>query len=668
MAYLADITLRQGIALLVIIVSVLAGGTFLAIQLTTNYLVNEDARANARDWAEFLVANVADLKQIATGELPSTASLAFLDAARKSNKVFRYVIFNQRGYSQFVADDQGSSSVGLSEFSAEAAKSVALKQTIVNTSEGDGQKTPEYFGHAYVPIIVDGEAVGAVAAFVNETAQHTRFRNAFLIAALSLCTLIAFSFSVPAVAWYRRTREKQHTERRIRYLAHHDVLTGLANRAQLIERLQRMLASLPPDSPQMAVHFIDLDRFKEINDTLGHDVGDFLLQTISDRMRKCARIEDLVARLGGDEFVVIQSHVSGKPQAEAFAKRLVESLSQPVIFGQQEIAATITIGVAMAPEDGNTSERILKSADLALYAGKSAGRDCVRFFSPELDDALQERIRLEKLIRDAVVNNRFELHYQPIYEGDVNHLAGYEALLRLPALDGLYISPTTVIPLAEEMHLIDKIGAWVIYEACRTAAAWPSSLIVSVNLSPSQFASGTIVETVADALRQSGLAPKRLELEITETLLLGNIENTVEQLRALKAFGVAIAMDDFGTGYSSLSYLWKFPFDKIKIDRSFMDGFEKPGRDVETIIKTIIALSRELNMRVTAEGVETEGQASFLFNAHVDQVQGFYLGRPIPASEVGAHMIRAFRETLPSSDDVKPAETAVPRRNGAASQ
>ncbi len=668
MAYLADITLRRGIVLLVIIVTILAGGTFLAIQLTTSYLVNEDARANARDWAQFLVANVTDLKQIATGELPSAASLAFLDAARKSNRVFRYVIFNRRGYSQFIADAQRSSSVSLSEFSPDAAKSVALRRTIVNTSDGDGERMPQHFGHAYVPIIVDGEAVGAVAAVVDETAQRDRFRNAFLTAALSLCTLIAFSFAVPAAAWYRRTREKQGTERRMRYLAHHDVLTGLANRAQLIERLQCMLASLPPDGPQMAVHFVDIDRFKEINDTLGHDAGDFLLKTVAERMRMCARIEDLVARLGGDEFVVVQSNVTGKPQAEAFAKRLTESLSQPMTFSKQGIAATITIGVAMVPQDGNTSERVLKSADLALYAGKSAGRDCVRFFSPELDEALQGRIRLEKLIRDAVVNNGFELHYQPIYEGDVNHLAGYEALLRLPAPDGSQISPLTVIPMAEEMHLIDKIGAWVLREACRTAATWPSSLIISVNLSPSQFVNGTIVETVADVLRQSGLPPERLELEITETLLLGNKENTMEQLRALKALGVAIAMDDFGTGYSSLSYLWKFPFDKIKIDRSFMEGFEKPGQGVETIIKTIIALSRELNMRVTAEGVETAGQASFLFNAHVDQVQGFYLGRPLPASEVGAHMIRAFHETLPSSDDANPAETDLSCRTDAASR
>jgi diguanylate cyclase (GGDEF)-like protein len=470
--------------------------------------------------------------------------------------------------------------------------------------------------------------------------------------------LTGLSFGVPAIAWYQRTKEKQQADRRIRFLAHHDALTGLANRARLIEKLESVLSLLPTTGGMVAVHFIDIDRFKEVNDTLGHDGGDFLLSTLGQRLSALTRIEDLVARLGGDEFVVIQTEVPSKDQAEAFAQRIAAILSGPLHFKEQEITPRVTIGVAVAPTDGKTPERLLKSADLALYNGKAAGRNCIRRFSPEMDEALQSRLKLEKIIRDAVAANRFVLHYQPVFESDDKHLVGFEALVRLPAPDGTLIPPATFIPVAEDIRLIDNVGQWVLQEACRTAASWPQNLTVAVNLSPAQFESGAINDVVAAALKESGLAPNRLELEITETLLLANNERTMAQLQQLKAMGVAIVMDDFGTGYSSLRYLWQFPFDKIKIDRSFMQSFEQSGRDVETVVKTIIALGRELRMRVTVEGVETANQADFLYDADADQVQGFFFGRPIPASEIGASILTNFRETLPAA---KPGQMPKPQ-------
>jgi EAL domain-containing protein (putative c-di-GMP-specific phosphodiesterase class I) len=290
----------------------------------------------------------------------------------------------------------------------------------------------------------------------------------------------------------------------------------------------------------------------------------------------------------------------------------------------------------------------LKSADLALYKSKADGRNCVRFFEPAMDAALQARIALEKTLRDAVLNERFILHYQPLFEVSGQRLIGFEALIRLPAEDGTLIPPMTFIPVAEELRLIDKLGAWVLREACKTALSWPDSLTVAVNLSPAQFEAGSISAIVAGALRETGLAPHRLELEITETLLLGNSEAIMTELQALKSMGVAIVMDDFGTGYSSLSYLWRFPFDKIKIDRSFMQGFDASGRDAETVVKTIIALGRELDMRVTVEGVETAQQAAFLDGADADQVQGFFFGRPVSASEVSAIILKDFQKLLPA--------------------
>jgi EAL domain-containing protein (putative c-di-GMP-specific phosphodiesterase class I) len=321
-------------------------------------------------------------------------------------------------------------------------------------------------------------------------------------------------------------------------------------------------------------------------------------------------------------------------------------LSAPIYFKEHDISARYTIGVALAPKDGASPERLLKSADLALYNGKAGGRGCIRFFSPEMDETLQKRIKLEKIVRDAVAHDGFVLHYQPVFEMNNKRLVGFEALVRLPAPDGTTIPPAAFIPVAEDMRLIDKIGAWVLHEACRTATAWPEYLTVAVNLSPAQFESGSIEDAVADALKCSGLAPHRLELEITEMLLLGSNEATMATLRKLKAMGASIVMDDFGTGYSSLSYLWKFPFDKIKIDRSFMASFEKSGRDVKTVVKTIIALGREMHMRVTVEGVETSQQVDFLYDADADQVQGFYFGKPVPASAISADILEDFRNAV----------------------
>ena len=337
-----------------------------------------------------------------------------------------------------------------------------------------------------------------------------------------------------------------------------------------------------------------------------------------------------------------------------------------MMLKDHEIVATASVGVALAPTDGTDPERLLKSADLALYKSKADGRNCVQFFMPEMDAALQGRIAMEKTIRDAVLHERFVLHYQPVFAISGRQLVGFEALVRLPAADGGLIPPNDFIPLAEDMRLIDKIGAWVLREACRAAAAWPEPLTVAVNLSPAQFTSGRVSAMVAAALEELGLAAHRLELEITETLLLGNSEAIMLELQSLKAMGVAIVMDDFGTGYSSLSYLWRFPFDKIKIDRSFMQGFDACGRDAETVVKTIVSLGRELNMRVTVEGVETAQQATFLDGIHADQVQGFFFGRPVSGAEVSVELLKDFQRkhskqstaVAPEIDGSTPPQTA----------
>jgi diguanylate cyclase (GGDEF)-like protein len=345
------------------------------------------------------------------------------------------------------------------------------------------------------------------------------------------------------VATFDDVTEWQKAQAQISYLAHHDALTGLANRTQLVKKLEKVLAVLPLKGGSVAVHFVDLDRFKKVNDTLGHDGGDFLLKTAAERLRSVTRVGDVVARLGGDEFVVVQTGVSSKDQADDLARRLTSAVTAPMKFRVQCMFAAVSVGVALAQEDGEDSERLLKSADLAMYKAKADGRNCIRFFQPEMDAELLARSKLEATIRDAVLHDRFELHYQPLFEMTERRLTGFEALIRLPAEDGILIPPLVFIPVAEELQLIERIGAWALRAACRTAVTWPGNLTVAVNLSPAQFLpglAGSISDIVAAALKDAGLAAHRLELEITETLLLGDSGAIMAELQTLKAMGVAI--------------------------------------------------------------------------------------------------------------------------------
>jgi diguanylate cyclase (GGDEF)-like protein len=648
------------VAIVSLVVFVFGLGVWQVLKSTVDRLLYWDATAAAESWAKYVAENVTDLEDIADGQPPSAESMAFLIRTQQIRHVFGFEILNLFGNVQLTSDGSKISSVRGTVHSDTAARSAELGRPVISVKEGTPPVRPKIYSEAYLPVIIDGRPRAVVAAYVDLTEQRDHFRQAFSFAALALCLLISGAVGIPSIAWYRRTKEKQQADRRIRFLAHHDALTGLANRTQLIEKLENALAVLPLRGGCLAVHFIDLDHFKEVNDTLGHDGGDFLLKTVAERLRAVTRADDIVARLGGDEFVVVQTDIDRKGQVEDFARRLTSAVTAPMKLKEQEIVATVSVGVALAPADGTNPERLLKSADLALYKSKADGRNCTCFFDSKMDTALQARIGLEKTLRDAVHNERFILHYQPLFEISGQRLIGFEALIRLPAEDGTLIPPMTFIPVAEDLRLIGKIGAWVLREACKAAANWPEPLTVAVNLSPAQFEAGSISNVVASALRETGLAPSRLELEITETLLLGHSEAVMIELQSLKAMGIAIVMDDFGTGYSSLSYLWRFPFDKIKIDRSFMQGFDASGRDAETVVKTIIALGRELNMRVTVEGVETAKQAAFLDGADADQVQGFFFGRPVSASEVGTIILKDFQKLLPAESTVTTYETRPP--------
>ena len=425
---------------------------------------------------------------------------------------------------------------------------------------------------------------------------------------------------------------KTRAEVREAELARHDPVTGLANRLRFREALGAAF-QLQRKGIDFAILCIDLDHFKQVNDTLGHPVGDALLKAVAERLRHNTRPTDLVARLGGDEFAVIQARATDTARAGVLAARLVDRLSRPYEIDGHTIVIGASIGVALAPADGHDADHLLKNADMALYRAKAQGRGTHRFFKSEMEGAARERHALEIDLRKALEGGQLELYYQPLVSLADHRASGLEALLRWRHPERGLVSPAKFIPLAEERGLIVPIGAWALQAACREAAGWPPHLRVSVNLSVLQFKHGDLERDVRTALDASGLDPRRLELEVTESLLLGDEPATIELLHRLKALGLTIALDDFGTGYSSLSYLRSFPFDKIKIDQSFVRDISN-RRDCVAIVRAVADLAQTLSMRTVAEGVETLDHLERVRAAGCDEVQGYFFSRPVPASDV----------------------------------
>jgi len=438
------------------------------------------------------------------------------------------------------------------------------------------------------------------------------------------------------VATYEDVTERQQAEAKIMHMARHDALTNLPNRLLFREKMEQALER----GEQFAVLFIDLDRFKGVNDTLGHPVGDALLCAVTKRLQMAVRGADTVARLGGDEFALIQ--IGARPtDAKELASRIIESISESFDVLGHQVVIGASLGIAMAPTDGTEPDLLLRNADMALYRAKGEGRGTYHFFQPEMDAQMQARRSLELDLRKALTNGEFEIHYQPLIDLASDKISGFEALVRWNHPERGIIGPDDFIPVAEEIGLIVPIGEWVLKQACKDAAAWPGKLTVAVNLSAVQFRHPALALSVVSALGASGLAPARLELEITETVLLQDNRTVLDVLHQIRELGVRISMDDFGTGYSSLSYLRSFPFDKIKIDRSFIRELGKEN-DCVAIIRAVTRLGRSLGMITTAEGVETAEQLKILREEGCTQVQGYLFSAPKPATEI-PQLLKKFR-------------------------
>ena len=538
-------------------------------------------------------------------------------------------------------------SQGLAVFSADGTLGLANPQfyhLVGIDAEAHGPGTPL---DALVGSILGSLGVGASAA-----ARRTRHEDKVLKRGRAFVRSLVLGDAVLSVHYapmpeggclttVENVTEKRRIDERIHFLATHDALTRLPNRTLFQLRVEDALARARRGKA-FAIQYLDLDRFKQVNDTLGHAVGDEVLQQATARLLACVRDTDTVARLGGDEFAILQADIDGTPDCDALAQRVIASLSAPYLVDGQDVSIGTSIGIALSPAHGVDYGTLLRSADTALYKSKDDGRGTWRFFAEALNQKLVLRRELERDLRAALIASEFELHYQPLMDTATRTVCGFEALLRWNHPVRGRIPPTEFIPVAEDTGLIREIGAWVMNTACREAAAWSLPVRIAVNVSAVQLRESTFVQSVQDCLSASGLVAGRLEIEITETVLMADPETTAAVLRELRSLGLSIAMDDFGTGHSSLASLHAFPFGKIKIDRSFIrDLGDRRGAD--QIVRAVVMLGKTLDMRVTAEGVETQPQLDFLCDAACDEIQGYLIGRPMPGSQVAA-----FLATSPS--------------------
>jgi diguanylate cyclase (GGDEF)-like protein len=536
----------------------------------------------------------------------------------------------------------------------------------------EGEIADRHILSTYVPVhVYDAAPVEAVLEVYNdvtELVEQTELGQRKILAAVLGAMALVYIVVQLILARYHRLlraqeRERAAQEERIRHQAYHDALTGLPNRASFTEHLDEAMRRAKRAGWPLALLFLDLDLFKRVNDSLGHDAGDRLLRVAAERIRRAVREADMLFRMGGDEFTVLLEDVRGPEEAAMVAGRVLEGIAEPLQLQHHEISVTASIGIALYPRDDVVGERLVKSADTAMYRAKELGRNRYAFFAPEMNERVETQMQIEAALRRALKNEEFILHFQPRVSAATGRATGAEALLRWKHPEWGLVEPARFVPLLEETGLIVPVGAWVLAEACRRAKAWEAAglppLRVSVNLSSRQFRSDALFEAVSEALRSSGLAPQLLEVELTESLLVENVDHAMGVMGKLKAIGTAISIDDFGTGYSSLGYLKRFPIDSLKIDKSFVRDIATSPKDA-AIVKAISALARSLGMGLIAEGVEEPWQVEFLRARHCTEMQGYFFSRPLPAESLTEALSRAYpmpasaaRASIHSADSLR---------------
>lgn len=616
-----------GLALLCALIAVTA---FLAPgKISTLELRREAVTAADRIRAQMLKEPDAVFDALTRpGLAPQLANI--LEHTGYSHRVLRFELYDEAERLRFTS---GLSGLNLSDVPATATAGPTSETPEVALYEASAKGTsPTHFAVLTLPLQMNGEPRGTLVVYLNQTDQANVLSDYFGIIAAITLLLLGVGIATPVAFAWMRGQERRQAEEQVRYLESHDALTGLANRRAFIEGLSEAMQRMARDRTQIAVLGLDIDKFKEINDAADHAGGDQVLREIGARIKLTLRGRDLLARLSGDEFAIALVDITNLGDVMAFMNRLVDALRRPFQAGDKDLLLTTSVGIALAPADGDKPTTILRHAAIALARAKGDGGQRMCFFEPSMDKALQRRRLVEHELRLALGRDEFDVVYQPQYDLATERQIGTEALIRWHHPVHGKIAPGHFISVAEDTGLIVPIGEWVLRRACSDAATWSEPLTVAVNLSPAQFRDGDIAETVAQVLKETKLDPSRLELEITESLLINDTEEVLSKLNRLRDLGVAIAMDDFGTGYSSLSYLARFPFSKIKIDRQFIRNMTRDPA-MRAIVKTIIALGKSLDVTITAEGVETEEQAAMLREFGCPQVQGFLYGYPGAAEQ-----------------------------------
>ena len=646
------------IATLVVVVLVL-GANFAQFK-TLEHTLSVQARDDAFSMGNRIVKSVPDIERLTRTGTASTEQLLSLAHSIGYRGQITALFFD--------ADGVLRASVGAIHWTTQPewdARIAALVQTALATGSLQEEvfatpwttMEPQLLGAAVFPI-PDGakRTEGVVVAILNRSGSASGFYDAFIRLSLALSVVFSLALAVISTGFFLMRRQATASRRQVNYLAHFDQLTGLYNRSGFRSELNKLKRAGILACDRAAVVYVDLDNFKAINDSRGHGAGDAVLRHVGQSVRDCLGPNDIGVRYGGDEFVII-CQVQTPADAVAMAERVRAAIARPVITNRATITAQASCGICMGTQCGADVDIGLHHADLALYQAKLDGRNTYREYTPELESQIKRRIKIEDAVRNGLQNQAFELFYQPLIHAETHQCVGFEALLRLTDTDGVPLSPSEFIPVAETSGLIEQIGHWVLATAAEEAQTWPDHLFVAVNLSARQFDKGNLVAIVSETLSRSGLAPHRLELEVTESLLIQNTDSVGRQLSTLRGLGVSTAMDDFGTGYSSLGYLWRYGFDKLKIDRSFVIGLDRDAQRSAEIIDTIIVLAYRLDMNVTVEGIETEDQARIVSRLGCDQMQGYLFGRPMPAGDLPAYLLGNVTEA-----GAAPRRARSPRR------
>jgi diguanylate cyclase (GGDEF)-like protein len=641
-------------AILLAFVAALAASGYGLVNFAVDRLLVNNARITAENLVDFYLDNIPDFADVMRGETPTSDSIVFMHQAGSIGKMFRFRFYDADGRLRVSSDAIGEAFTHTERFPdlhPDAAASMAAEESFAFLGSPE-EHSPADFTVSVIPVKSSGKLQGWVELSIGQEGR----RELVLSEAIQIALLIALLIAIgPVFGFWYVTRQKSRVEKTLSFVTNHDQLTKLPNRPVFAAQLQETLSQAERRQEHTAIINIDIDRLRELYEQFGRDTIDSVLMEFAARLRAQAGPLGIAARLSDSEFVVLKSSIHDAMEAAQFARAALQALTQPVNIGEQGVTVDVNIGLALAPTDGKSATDLMKSADVALLSSKASGRNSYRFFDADTENGLRKRRAIESAVKEACEQKLFELYYQPVFELRTTKLTGFEALIRLNHPQHGAISPAEFIPVSEDLGLIGEIGSWVLETACRTAANWPDPLKVAVNLSPLQFRNGSMIASARRSLEMARFPAYRLELEVTEGVLLDDTAYVQEQLRALQESGVGIVLDDFGAGYSSLGYLWQFPFNKLKIDQSFVRAMDVK-HNVRDILRAIIGLARSLSLPVTAEGVETLEQAEYLRSLDCTEAQGYFFGRPVPVTEVAAIIMRNFADATAQLEAADPAK------------